>query len=523
MLTKLKRETFFLNIKRVLRSCLIALSYISTTYIGIAFSHGANHNLGERIKLGPLSKFQVGPFDTGAAEVVVFDALSQRAFVTNAYTNSIDVISLKKPEAPSLAFSIKIDKYGELKSVAVKNGYLAAAVQSKNPQNTGSILLFNTDGEPIHAFEASAMPDMLTFSNDAKYILSANEGGPSADGSRDPEGSITLIEIDSISPKDSRHEQLTFTQFNKSNINPLINISPSAKSVASDLEPEYITISADSKTAWVSLQENNALAEINLEKKQVERLHALGFKDHSEPQNALDASDKDNQIDIRTWPVKSMYQPDTIANYMVDGETYIVTANEGDSRAIEVTRATNINTTLSAENTPKRLKVLSRQFNNNSTANELITFGSRSFSIWDSNGNQVFDSGSDFEMITARDYPALFNQGDKRSDDRGPEPEALALGRVGQSTYAFIGLERTGGVMVYNISKPHDAFFVDYYNNRSPQLADDDVEAGDIAPESLVFVSAEDSPNGKPFLISANEISGTLSLYSIEKTSHKSR
>jgi hypothetical protein len=130
----------------------------------------------------------------------------------------------------------------------------------------------------------------------------------------------------------------------------------------------------------------------------------------------------------------------------------------------------------------------------------------------------VYDSGSQFAQITARDYPRLFNDNDKRSDNKGSEPEALTLGKVGKSTYAFIGLERTGGVMVYNITEPEKAFFVDYVNNISPQLAPSDSKAGDRAPESIAFVSAQDSPNGQAFIITANEISGTMSVYQISRT-----
>ena len=486
-----------------------------------AFAHGAHHNLGERIKLSPLSRFKVGPFDTGSAESAAFDPISKIAFVTNAYSKSVDAISLIDPEIPSLEFSIDLSDHGRVNSVAIKNNHLAIAVESKNPQDVGAILLFDTQGNRVTSFEAQFMPDMVTFSHDEKLILCANEG--EANSQRDPEGSITVVELNWQSIENSQVTHIGFNQYKRNNIDPLIKISPGANTVAQDFEPEYIAISQDSKTAWVSLQENNAIAEINLEEKQVKHIHALGFKDHSMPFNALDASDKDNKIEVRTWPVKGMYQPDSIANYDVDGKAYIVTANEGDSRDSEVTRAAKLSTRVNAQNTPNRLKVLSRQFNNNSEASELISFGGRSFSIWDESGNQVFDSGADFETITARDYPALFNQSDKRSDDRGPEPEALTIGKIGQSTYAFIGLERTGGIMIYNISKPSSAFFVDYYNNRSPKLAENDFNAGDIAPESLVFVNSKNSPNGKPFLISANEVSGTLSLYKIEKAPHKDR
>lgn len=485
-----------------------------------AHAHGSNHHLGDRIKLSALSRYHIGPFDSGAAEVVAFDPETQRAFVTNAHKNSVDVISLAKPESPLFDFSIDFTKLGKVNSLAVKNGLLAIAVEAKDPQQAGAIALFDTDGEPIHFFAAGAMPDMVTFSPNGKFILSANEGEPSSDLSTDPEGSVTLISIDPKSIQSSTIAQIRFSQFTRDSIDPLINISPKAKTVAQDLEPEYITVSKDSKTAWLSLQENNALAEISLEHKRVKRLLPLGFKDHSKPINGLDANDKDQEINIQPHLLKGMYQPDSIASYEVEGETYIVTANEGDARDHEVSRVGKLNTANNYKKSLDRLKVLTHRAEK---AGELVSFGARSFSIWDQDGIQIYDSASQFERLTARDYPRLFNQGDARSDDKGPEPEALTLGKVGNSMYAFIGLERTGGVMVYNISEPQNAFFVDYYNNISPKLKANDPEAGDIGPESLVFVNSVDSPSGEPFLISANEVSGTLSLYKIDHAEQKDR
>jgi len=150
------------------------------------------------------------------------------------------------------------------------------------------------------------------------------------------------------------------------------------------------------------------------------------------------------------------------------------------------------------------------------------SYGARSFTIWDQNGLVVFDSGDDFERITASIYGAQFNngddenEGDSRSENKGPEPEALTVGTVGERSYAFIGLERMGGIFIYDITNPYDAFFVDYINNRdvTEGLAVGDA-IGDLAPESLLFVSADDSVTGEPMLIVGNEVSGTVAVYGI--------
>ena len=148
-------------------------------------------------------------------------------------------------------------------------------------------------------------------------------------------------------------------------------------------------------------------------------------------------------------------------------------------------------------------------------ADRLLAYGARSFSIWSAQGDLIFDSGDQFEQITAQLEPALFNVDDDRSDNKGPEPEALALGEIEGRIYAFIGLERTGGIMIYDITEPAAAAFVHYFTTRKAVADDDTPEAGDIAPESIAFVSAKDSASGQPFLITANEVSGTVSTYAI--------
>ena len=510
--------------------CLISL-LINIT----AFAHGSAHNGGERIKLRYLSSYFSGEFNTGAAEIASFDPITQLVFVTNGFNNRIDAISLSKPESPRLSFSIDLKPYGFPNSVAVKNDLVAVAIENTNPQANGLIVVFNTKGEFLNKFTAGAMPDMVTFSPDAKHILSANEGEPNDAYNVDPEGSITIIDLDGDIQELSQNNVRTvdFKTVNTDSLDPSVRIFGKNASIAQDLEPEYISISEDSKTAWVSLQENNALAEINIEFGRVIKIVGLGLLSHNNAKTAIDASDKDHGINIKAWPVAGMFQPDSIATYTIDNETYIVTANEGDARDYsgfsEVARVTNLAldaprfAEVKSANKLGRLHVstIGADTDNNGSIDRLMSFGTRSFSIWNSDGLRVYDSGSQFSRITARDYPALFNSNDTRSDDKGAEPEALAIGRIGKSHYAFIGLERTGGIMVYNITDPKKAFFVDYTNNISPLLPPEDRKAGDRAPESIVFVSAKNSPNGIPFIITANEVSSTVSVYQIFSTNVK--
>jgi len=245
----------------------------------------------------------------------------------------------------------------------------------------------------------------------------------------------------------------------------------------------------------------------------------------------LDASDRDSAINIRNWPLFGMYLPDSIAAYRAKGRTYLVTANEGDAREwpgfAEEARVSTL--TLDGAAFPdgatlKQPTNLGRHTvtkslgdaDGNGAYEKLFTLGGRSFSIWSTDGTQVYDSGSDLERITADAVPAYFNASnnnsafDDRSDNKGPEPEAVAVGEIDGRTYAFIGLERVGGIVMYDVTDPTAPLFVDYLNNR-----DFAAGTGDLGPEGLKFIPAHESPNGRPMLLAANEISGTVTLYKI--------
>jgi Esterase-like activity of phytase len=263
--------------------------------------------------------------------------------------------------------------------------------------------------------------------------------------------------------------------------------------------------------------------------------------------NGLDASDRDAKINIRQWPVKGLYLPDAIAAYKVGGKTFLITANEGDAREYEdvLEEAVRIGdddkVVLDPAKFPNgdvlkndanlgRLNITETMGNSDTGFTELFVFGGRSFSIWDSSGKLAYDSGDLLERVTAGAYPANFNASndnntfDNRSDNKGPEPEGVAIGEVLGKPYAFIGLERIGGVAVFDVSDPVAPIFVQYVNNRNfdaePEIDDEQANpaAGDLGPEGLLFISNDASPNGRPLLVVGNEISGTTTIYQIKST-----
>lgn len=491
-----------------------------------------------KIQLKPLGDYQTGLFDEGAMEIVAHDPATQRLFVVNAFSSSVDVLDVSNPNALNLLFSIDLAPYGnQANSVDVKNGVLVAAVEADDKQAPGKAVFFDTDGNYLNDVTVGALPDMVTFSPDGNYVLTANEGEPSGDYLNDPEGSISVIDI-SGGIASATVMTADFSAFNGAVLDASIRIFGPNASVAQDLEPEYIAISDDSQTAYVTCQENNALAIVDIPTATVTALKGLGFKDHMMPGNGLDASDRDDAINIANWPVKGLYLPDAIAGFTRNGMNYLITANEGDARdydafaeeervkdlTLDPTAFPNA-ADLQENEAIGRLTVTTTigDTDNDGDYDELYVFGARSFTIWAADGSQVFDSGDQLERIIADSLPNDFNATndendtfDNRSDNKGPEPEGVAIGVIGGRTFAFIGLERVGGIVVYDVTDPHAPVFCNYVNTRD---FSGDVEAGtagDSGPEGLKFIPKKDSPINQPLLAVAYEISGSLRIFAVE-------
>ncbi len=482
--------------------------------------------LARGLDLSLLGTFESGVFGESAAEVISYDAKSKKLFVINANAGTVYVLDLSIPTNPTKISTLETSSFGAgVNSVAVHNGIVAVAVEADPKQNPGRIVFFDTDGNVLNDVAAGALPDMVTFTPDGNYALAANEGEPSDDYTNDPEGSVTIVDL---RQGIAATHQVSFASFN-SQVESLrsqgVRIFGPNATVAQDLEPEYIAVSPDSRTAYVAFQENSAFAIIDIATATVTSIKALGFKNHALPRNAFDASNRDDGINIKPWPTLGMYQPDAIAAFEIGGETYIASANEGDARDYdgysEETRVKDLvldatafpdAETLQDDANLGRLKTTTAQGDTDGDGDHdiIYSYGARSFSIWDASGNLVFDSGSDFETITARQFPDLFNsQGsadsrDERSDDKGPEPEAIAIGKIGDRIYAFIGMERVGGIFAYDITVPEASQFVTYVHN-----------ANDIGPESLIFVSEDESPSNNALVMVSSEVSGTVSVYQV--------
>ncbi len=537
-----------------------------------------------RIQLGFLGRYNTGIYNAGGAEIPAFDPVSKRLFVINAGPSTVDVLDLTNPAVPVLVTSISCLTYGGLpstagspNSVAVSNGLVAIAVQNTVKTDNGEVVFFDAADAtgfttPLKQMAVGALPDMLCFTPAGNKVLVANEGEPTTDTyAVDPEGSVSIITLTAPGiggAAGATVQQVTFTSFNSQKAalkaagvrifgKDVTGLeADGVASVARDLEPEYIA--TDGTTAWVTLQENNALAIVNIATATVTQIVPLGYKDHSLAINSLDPSDRELPgnlplIQFVTGPIRGLYMPDGIAAYTVNGQTYLITANEGDAREYltatpaAFTEEARISTlTLDATVFPNaaaikantafgRLNVTTKtgDTDNDGDFDALYAFGARSVSIWSASGQQVWDSGDDIERITAAALPLNFNAShsggtanalDDRSDNKGPEPEGVTVGQIDGRWYAFICLERVGGIIVYDVTAPTAPVFQTYINTRDfTQTPGPAAGAGlpvpglDLGPEGMVFVPATSSPNGKPLLIVANEISGSTLILQVTK------
>ena len=586
-------KSLFRTLPLVLASIAVGVSALTTSLVVQPAGNAAEASTA--ISLEFVGRANSGVGNMGS-EIAAFDPTSKRLFVTNGLTNQIDVFDISNPASPVLVKSVNLGALGVtgIQSVASKGGFVAAAAAvDGNNQLPGKVFLMdvngNIDARAANGIAVGSLPDSIHFSPNGQYILTANEGEPrdycltggALPTTTDPHGSVSIIDVTS--------KTLTATTLDLSSMNNRAAEMRSAgariygpgATVAQDVEPEYIAISADSKRAYVTLQENNAVVEVDISKKTITRFMGLGYKDFSLTGNGLDPSDQDSSsnsgINIANWPVKGMYQPDAIATFTdATGAHYFATANEGDAReykcllgGLPSASAQAEDSRVSAVGVDGTILASSVATNSNlgrlgvtrfepstytagGTAltaaastdfTSLYTLGGRSLSIWKSpsgtadiaGATLVADTGDQIERKIAELLPNYFNgdwstssgtpnNKDTRSDNKGPEPEGLAVGKVFGRTIAFVGLERVGGVMAFDITNPAAPTYLSYVNSSvftgvgGANFATAGAPAGDVSPEGLLFVKATDSPIGVPLVIVAHELSGTTAIYKVVGT-----
>ena len=476
-----------------------------------------------------LSSIDIG--GAASAEISAYDPATKKLFVTNSEKGGITVVDLSDPANPT-EITAEFLAVGTANSVAVKDGKLAIAVENANKQNNGKVVVYGTSNlNAPTEYTVGALPDMVTFTPDGKFILVANEGEPNSDYTVDPEGSVSVINL-----LTGTVQNAGFTSFN----NQVSNLRASGfrvfgpgATLAMDVEPEYIAVSEDSATAWITLQENNGMAKLDIATATITEIYPFGFKNFASGRNKLDASNKDDVTELKNWPVFGIYMPDAISHFTANGVGYLISANEGDSRDYdgysEEERIKDIVLDKNAFNgfgvdflqkdeNLGRLKITTANgdIDGDGDYDVLYSYGARSFSIWSESGALVYDSGDEIARKNLEFAPQYFNldneddatsltdgKKDGRSDDKGAEPESTAILNLGgERQIAVIGLERVSALMIYDVTNPGTPVFLQWLQRDT-----------DVAPEGLLTVFRADSPNGRDLIIASHEASGTVSIY----------
>ena len=493
----------------------------------------------QAISLNPIASYMVK--EDGSAEILAYDAATQKLFVVNSIDTELMVLDFSNPYSITTLDTIDMSIYGAgITSVATCNGTVAVAVEN-GPLANGSVVFLNTDGTHLSTVPAGNLPDNVSFVPGGMKVLTANEGQPDDDYLNDPEGTVTVIDMTNGAANLTAADATTlnFNAFD-AQIAALqsagVRVFGPNATVSQDVEPEYVTYNTAGTKAYVALQENNAIAVVDLTIPQITDIWPMGYKDHMLAGNEFDGSDKTDTVIMANWPVKGMYMPDAIASYEVAGQLYIVTTNEGDAREYDgfEEEIDIADITLDSAAFPCAFTMQSKygvgrmatttsmgDTDNDGDYDEVYVYGGRSFSIYNATtGAQVYDSGDDFERIISEHpvWAELFNASNSnnnyknRSDNKGPEPEAITIHEVNGIPYAFIGLERMGGIMTYDISNPTAPVFVDYVNTRD--LGAD--EGGDLGPEGIIYIPFNESPTDSSLIVVANEVSSTISVYTVE-------
>lgn len=486
-----------------------------------------------------------GPSVANEAEIAAFDPATQRVFTTNASDNALDIYDFSDVGALGAPIeSVDLAPFGGgPNSVAASNGLIAVAVEGATPQALGTVQFFDAQGDRLGSVQAGALPDMLTFTKDGSYLLVANEGEPSDDGLVDPEGSVTVVDMR------AGLDDLVVRQVDFHGV-PLrgpVRVFTPGNDASRDLEPEYVSTSGE--TAYVGIQEANAIGILDIPSGEFEVVRSLGFKDWGE--SPLDTSNGDDGGPLlRSWTnVFGMYQPDAIATYELpftkrvrctkgpdkgtkrcprtERKTFVATANEGDvrdwsffSEEAEVADLTLDSAAFAASATDAdqlgELKVTSTLGDRDGDGDydRLYAFGGRSLSVLDASGAVVDDTGGQLEQLSQSLDAGNFNKSnsagssvDNRSDDKGPEPEALDVGRVAGHQYAFVAAERSGGIYAYDLTATKgEARYADAYLN---------TRESDLGPEGALFLPAAESPTGGPLLLLTYEVTSTVAAYSV--------
>ncbi len=488
--------------------------------------------------LTPMATLQMS-----APEITAYMPEKKLLFVVGG-DKLVEMVSFADEANPKVESRLQLD--GPATSVTVSGDLVAISMTAEPEHGLGQVQLFRYAEGLIPVASAQRLcnlPDMLTFTPDGSKILVACEGSPSQDFNEDPEGGVAILSVEKgnclndykLTPKVLDFKGLDSLSLRKKSVR-----SPGVQGFVRSLESEYITVSKDSKWAWVSLQENNAIAKVDITAEKIADVFPLGYVDHSKPGFGLDVK-KDEKIKIKNYPIRGLRQPDGIASFTVGGKTLVLTANEGASvndykawtdegTVTDLLADERLDRTVFNEDVAPHLKKFTVSLLERCDQGPdevpggkcpyVYGFGTCSVSLFDGEtGRLLWDSGEALEKAFGKLAPDYFNWNskkdkvkmDSRSPKKGCEPENVTVGEVNGKRYAFVGLERSSGVAVFDLTA------VDAGVRSIPKLVDLYFDPKDRGPEGLLFIPADKSPvYGQALLVVGYEYSKTLTVYKVK-------
>ncbi len=503
-----------------------------------------------------------GPFQLGnvltplatlsmkTAEIAAFMPGNNMLFVVGG-EKIVEVVDLSNPGLPKKVAEVQVP--GNASSVTVHGDLVAVSLLDDEEWRDGQVqvMRYADSLEVVGLYKVCSQPDMIKFTPDGKNLLVACEGSPSADFSEDPEGGIAVLSVAKAGDADLwKQAEYTVARFDKLDTNALKKAgvrAPGVQGFVKSLEPEYITVSEDSRWAWVSLQENNAIARLDIKARKVKNVFPLGYLDYSS--GATVDAVSNGLIEMKKYPLRGLRQPDGIASFAIGDKHYVLTANEGapvnDYKAwtdvttpMMLAEQGRLNRQVFTDSLLNELKDLTvsglertcdGERNKSTACKHMNVFGSRSMSIFDGKtGRLVWDTYDTFERVLAKIAPEYFNWNakkekvkmDKRSSDKGCEPENVTVGEVGYRRYAFVGLERTSGIMVIDVTEAETPRYIKApkpEEYKGPKVVDYYLDPLDRGPEGVLFIPADKSPlANQALLIVGYEYSKTLTIYTVK-------
>ncbi|ESP05519.1 hypothetical protein LOTGIDRAFT_152377 [Lottia gigantea] len=518
----------------------------------------------------PVTNNEVYKLFGGTAEESAYDPNDQIIYVVGEDSYVLHIVDMENPRAPKILMEHRfLQTDGKPRDVEVCNGRVAVSLSSPVEVYDGHVKFFTTYDRTTQTFSYQSQlpvgvhPDNIEFTNNCAKLVVANEGVHGKDPFNrfsDPEGSISIITIPTTGSPTERIAG--FNQFNsRTDIRHVSSFAPNndimTATLAQDIEPEYISISSDGKIAFVTLQENNAIAQVDLNSGVVININSLGSKDWSDLQ--LDTSDRDGGVHLRSYPIHGLYQPDVIKQFKVGKKTYLVTANEGAVRQytkevdgliwsdgvladelgrgnllneIAINNATFVNE-LKTDSRLGRLRVSRIDGTTLYGLQKIYTYGGRGFSIWEagSYGSPVYDSGDEIEKKNAASLKTIFNTDcaawtnqspetlrDSTSDNMGPKLNAMDVKSSNGTLFMAVGSETMGSVYLYVVDKSSitaELQTIKYDGGTGDLWSDlyDNNMAGNAYISDIRIIPMSQSPTNQTLLYVLGGGSGSIAIY----------